>query len=314
MILIISNNRDKSTFEVSEWLLYSKSKYIILKETDEINDFFLEIINNKSTSYSFKINNNQEINSNQISSIWIRLDGLHIKMPSLVENSQIKKNLNEEWLTIKSFILNNNKNRKSLGYYPENEINKLKVLKIAAEVGLDIPRTIICTSKNLIKNHIGSTRLISKHISNLITIEKEDKVYSFSTFEIKTNKLPDTFFPSLFQNLIEKKYELRIFFFQNKLYPMAIFSQLDKKTEIDFRNYNYHKPNRTTPFKLPKSILEKLKKLIKKLGLDTGSIDMIVTPNNNFFFLEVNPHGQFGFVSSSCNYFIEKDISEYLRT
>ena len=49
--------------------------------------------------------------------------------------------------------------------------------------------------------------------------------------------------------------------------------------------------------------------LMKQLQLESGSIDMVVTPNNEYVFLEVNPVGQFDYVSKLCNYFIEKEIA-----
>jgi glutathione synthase/RimK-type ligase-like ATP-grasp enzyme len=93
---------------------------------------------------------------------------------------------------------------------------------------------------------------------------------------------------------------------------MAIFSTLDPQTRIDFRKYNWDKPNRTIPFKIPDKISDKIIQLMKTLNLNHGSIDLIVTPSEEFVFLEVNPVGQFGMVSDPCNYFLEKKIADYL--
>ena len=51
---------------------------------------------------------------------------------------------------------------------------------------------------------------------------------------------------------------------------------------------------------------------MKSLDLKTGSIDMILTPEGDYYFLEVNPVGQFSMTSSPCNYNLEKRIAEYL--
>ncbi len=80
-------------------------------------------------------------------------------------------------------------------------------------------------------------------------------------------KLPDLFFPSFFQEQIEKMYELRVFVLDKEIYPMVIFSQSDKLTEVDFRNYNDNKPNRTAPYKLPNEINKALIKIFSKLNL-----------------------------------------------
>jgi glutathione synthase/RimK-type ligase-like ATP-grasp enzyme len=124
--------------------------------------------------------------------------------------------------------------------------------------------------------------------------------------------LPLNFFPSLFQQKIEKKYELRVFYLNNVFYSMAIFSQNDMKTKIDFRNYNYKTPNRNVPYKLPLEIESKLHLLMLQLELTTASIDLIVDLNENYVFLEVNPDGQFGMISYPCNYYLEKEIANQL--
>ena len=49
-----------------------------------------------------------------------------------------------------------------------------------------------------------------------------------------------------------------------------------------------------------------------KLEYKTGSIDLLLDTENNYYFLEINPVGQFGMVSIPCNYNIEKKIAEYL--
>jgi glutathione synthase/RimK-type ligase-like ATP-grasp enzyme len=40
---------------------------------------------------------------------------------------------------------------------------------------------------------------------------------------------------------------------------------------------------------LPDDIRNQILNLMKKLGLVFGCIDMIVTPNDEYFFLEINP-------------------------
>src|SRR5688500_5360277 len=90
---------------------------------------------------------------------------------------------------------------------------------------------------------------------------------------------------------------------------MAIFSQSDEQTKTDFRKYNEKKPNRYVPFKLPDEIDQKIKLLFKKIDLNTGSVDLIVDKDDNYFFLEINPVGQFGMVSDPCNYFLEKNVA-----
>ena len=126
------------------------------------------------------------------------------------------------------------------------------------------------------------------------------------------DKIPNFFYPSLVQKQISKKIEIRSFYLNGIFYSMAIHSQQIQQTSTDFRKYSYTYPNRTIPFKLPETLEAKLKRLMEQLEMTTGSIDLIYSLDKEFYFLEVNPVGQFGMVSYPCNYYIEKIIATEL--
>ena len=66
---------------------------------------------------------------------------------------------------------------------------------------------------------------------------------------------------------------------------------------------------RVLPIDIPTEIIRKLKLLMKELYLESGSIDMIVTPDDEYVFLEVNPVGQYDYVGKRCNYQLDKEIA-----
>jgi len=51
---------------------------------------------------------------------------------------------------------------------------------------------------------------------------------------------------------------------------------------------------------------------MKAVNLNTGSLDFIKSTDGEYVFLEVNPAGQFGMTSASCNYYLHKEIANYL--
>jgi len=119
----------------------------------------------------------------------------------------------------------------------------------------------------------------------------------------------------MIQHHIDKYFEIRTFFYNNRFYSTAILSQQNEKTKIDFRKYDLKNPNRNLFFKLPTEYETKIKKLMRYFSIDTGSFDTIVERNTNrLIFLEVNPVGQFGGLSFNTNTYIEKDIAEYIKT
>src|SRR5699024_11613139 len=111
---------------------------------------------------------------------------------------------------------------------------------------------------------------------------------------------------------IEKQFEVRVFYLKGECFSKAIFSQNDQQTAEDYRNYNIEKPNRIIPFQLPVKIIKKTKKLMDEVGLDTGSLYFIVTKNNQYIFLEINPIGQFADFYYQCNCPLEKQVVKEL--
>ena len=124
--------------------------------------------------------------------------------------------------------------------------------------------------------------------------------------------LDEVFYPTLFQEKIQKWLDIRSFYLKGDFFSMAIFSQDDEKTAIDFRDYNFENPNKITPFLLPYAIKSKITRLFKKLRLDTGSIDLCLTKEHEFFFLEINPVGQYDMVSVPCNCYLDRELAKIL--
>jgi ATP-GRASP peptide maturase of grasp-with-spasm system len=191
--------------------------------------------------------------------------------------------------------------------------NKIHQLDVAKKCGFLTPDTIFSTKKEDIESMFNKySKLAVKPFSTLsISTSNSSCEKAFTTCIEKQDldRIPKEFGGLIIQNYIEKKYELRSFFFNKEFYTMAIFSQNDDKTKIDFRNYNKEKPNKFVCFELAEQYKDKLLLIAEKLGLDTGSFDIIVDHEENYYFLEVNPIGQFGMVSHPCNYNIEKYIA-----
>lgn len=304
MILIFTEENDISTTHVIEWLTFYKTNYYRVNN----NDIIEIIIKN---NYFHFIVNDFEIKLNDIKCIWYRRPDLKIK--KIIHNVEYFQNLLDvEYSKIVEFFFFKLAKIPSIGNL-NPEVNKLIVSDIARDFGFQTPKDYIITNKSELENILKESRLITKIISGLCSYHfKNFTAYNYTTIIDNIDKIPLNFFPSLIQNYIEKKYELRIYYQNGTIYTMAILSQKDTKTEIDFRNYNRDKPNRTLPYKLPLNMEIKIDEFMKKIGLNNGSIDMIVTNRNEYVFLEVNPVGQFGMTSFPTNYNIEKFIAKYL--
>lgn len=313
MVLIISSLYDVTTDYVIEWLEQLNTPYLKWNTESTSNLEGCSLTNSKK---EIKINGK---NVNQIKKVWHRRGRLRVLPKSLNDwgnmTSYLKK---EEDSLIKSLEYIFKSDVQYIGSYNEEvENHKIKHLYIAKEVGLNIPDSLVTTQKSeLVWFHENYSKIISKDLRYPASISMENEyIGGVGTFIVDSeiiNDLDEHFAPIFVQQYIEKQYEIRIFFFEDKLYPMAIFSQRDTKTKIDYRNYNDEKPNRCIPYSLPRDLKKELLKFISLSNLNTGSIDLIYSQKNTYVFLEVNPMGQFDWLSKNCNYYIERDIAKKL--
>lgn len=233
-----------------------------------------------------------------------------------VENHHtLRKFISAEFNALYDFLLHRIDSKKWMNNpFTEQKLNKLDVLFRAQKLGIQIPFTEMVNRKDRIVHYLKTyDKLIVKPFSEVIFLQGPDHGYYKMLSKILDKKTikdaPETFFPSLIQEYIPKKMEIRSFYFYGKFYSMAILSQNNKNTAVDFRNYDNVRPNRTVPFQVPKDLEEKLARLMQDLQLNTGSIDLIFTESGSYYFLEINPVGQFGMVSYPCNYYLEKELA-----
>lgn len=198
---------------------------------------------------------------------------------------------------------------------PIFDLNRLIVLDAAKKTGLNVPDfNIVTNTSNLKKIHSSKHSLVTKAISNgLYDVHDGKRFYTY------TESIPDSFvdasekdvalFPSLIMEQIEKAFEIRAFFLDNKVFSMALWSQENDESKVDYR---INTPKVQIPYKLGNKIEQKLIRLFNKLNLNTGSADLIMTPKGECYFLEINPVGQFGMTSIPCNYNLEKLVAKYL--
>ena len=330
MILILSHEHlDEPTNSIIDWLSFYNADFIRLNGEDFSITNSLKIdINNKEITN----NKGQKLSENEVNVIWYRrwatpeMDKVSFQKYTdlnytddevlLIEKYQ--KHLLRESTTYNNGIFSIFKDKFWIPkpHKARGHINKLDVLIRAKDFGLLIPNTIITSSKRDVIEFLDTNNsIITKPIYEANTLTYKDVEAPFLTKEVTIKHIedfPDIFFPSLFQKNIVKEFEIRSFIHRKNIYSMAMFSQRDQQTNVDFRNYNTSKPNRYVPFLLPKEIEKKLFNLLEDLDLNTGSIDLILDEQGNYVFLEINPVGQFGMVSLSCNYDLEKMVAEDL--
>ncbi|MFT4092037.1 MAG: hypothetical protein QM640_00255 [Niabella sp.] len=315
MILILtSKGYEQGTTPVINWLIYKKAMFFILNYED---------IFTKKVSYKIDIEN-QDILINNISVkdnvkvIWYRRFYLS---KSLFKNKgdKLLEQLHREALSELETLLNYLKSffKNKLQVPRESLIgeNKLIYLNLAKQAGISCPSTIVTNNKkDLLNFYLGcEKKMISKPIYFSKYFCIEDITYTVQTTQYDDqmiSKIPDYFFPTLFQQAIDSIFEIRVFYLDKHFFSTAaIYSSHDGNIDLklNYRAKHLH----WVPYELPKAIRQKLIYFMDLNDLTTGSIDLLRT-DNDFIFLEVNPVGQYLAPSEFSNYYVDYEISKYL--
>jgi glutathione synthase/RimK-type ligase-like ATP-grasp enzyme len=105
--------------------------------------------------------------------------------------------------------------------------------------------------------------------------------------------------PSLFQPYIPKETEIRVTIVGSRVFAVELRSQEVLEAKDDWRRVD-SKQIKHVPHYLPTELEQKCVELVEALDLSFGAIDLILTPSNEYVFLEINPNGQWAWIQQMC--------------
>ena len=171
---------------------------------------------------------------------------------------------------------------------------KLYQLRVAQEIGLKIPKTCITSNpqeaREFARQQVNQ-KTVYKAFTGTREAWRETRLLKPEELELMDESLPLA--PVIFQEYIEAQDDLRITVIGDKIFSAGIDSQ-STAYRVDYRMHIHEVPMRA--FNLPSDVSNKLLALMKHFGLVYGAIDMRLTPQGEYVFLEVNSAGQWLFV------------------
>lgn len=178
-------------------------------------------------------------------------------------------------------------------------------LRRAASMGFRVPRSVISNSPEAVRRFRCSVDgdIIFKTMSSPSLCAQEVAAADRNFEGLPTTLVSDDHFelvdsvrelPCLFQEYVEKRYELRVTVIGQKVFAAKIHSQDDCRTRTDYRDFSAEIPYGLAS--LPAEVEARCLAFVRSYGLEFGAMDLIVTPGGEYVFLENNPAGQFLFV------------------
>ncbi|WP_052890169.1 MvdC/MvdD family ATP grasp protein [Thermogemmatispora carboxidivorans] len=170
-------------------------------------------------------------------------------------------------------------------------------LKLAQEVGLRVPATLITNDPGAVRSfffEVCQEQMIYKTLHGNFLPGGGDRYHLIFTSRVGRERLAELeqvrLTAHLFQPLIEKAYEVRATVIGQALLAVRIDSQELEAARLDWRAACYQV--RYQPYSLPEAVARRCVALVQRLGLVFGALDLIVTPEGDYIFLECNPGGQ----------------------
>jgi hypothetical protein len=239
-----------------------------------------------------------------IRSVWYRrpvppLPSAEIDDPAAFEFvlDESRASLDGVWRSLNCFWVSDPDNLKRAEF-------KLYQLKIAAEVGFQLSPTLLTNypEEAEIFYRVNKEMVVYKPLRHAQIVRREE-VGLIYTNPVDSNAAAElsnvAYAPVLLQQYVRKLVEIRAIVIGTKVFAAEIHSQNCNDSRHDWRHGDaarlHHEPHI-----LPMEIESKCVTLVKTLGLVFGAIDLILTPNNKYIFLEINPNGQWAWVQQLC--------------
>ena len=176
--------------------------------------------------------------------------------------------------------------------------NKAFQLAVARRCGLTTPETLITNSPDRIRRFLAAHEaggIVAKPFSPTVWQAQEHEFVG-RTARVTEEMLPaDPLLracPMIFQPALSKQFEVRVTCFGRTLVAARLDSQAHVSSQIDWRAISPRRLN-VEPLVLPDAVHAGCARLLQALDLEFGCIDLVVTPENEWVFLEINQMGQF---------------------
>ncbi|MCF2219801.1 MvdD family ATP-grasp ribosomal peptide maturase [Chryseobacterium sp. PS-8] len=195
--------------------------------------------------------------------------------------------------------------------------SKEEQLKIAHKIGLKIPESCLTNNPEEAKQFIVKHKNVVAKMQTGFAIYEDGVESVVFTNVVKEDKLEELdtllYCPMQFQKKIEKKKELRITIVGREVYAFEIDSQQSEAAKIDWRKDGVNLIDKWIPAELPTDIEAKLLELLDVYNIDYGAIDMIVSPEDKYYFIEINCAGEFFWLDNLTEgNLISKSIADIL--
>lgn len=221
--------------------------------------------------------------------------------PETVKNGAAKRYCEVEWGAALASALNSlGKRWLNSPFAILTAENKPRQLSMACDLGFAVPETLITNDLRQARDFLSEGASIAKPLREALLDEggEERVIFTNCVGElVEADEERITAAPVIFQREIRKLSDIRATVVGDVVYAAEILSQGHEETKTDWRRgSNPDLPHR--PHELPSDLQRKCVRLVQALGLRFGAIDLVLDQDGSYWFLEINPNGQWAWIEN----------------
>lgn len=178
--------------------------------------------------------------------------------------------------------------------------DKPRQLALAVALGFKVPSTVISNDLEAVTHRLTDGPVVAKTVREALVDGEEGERVIFTNLIPDLSKLSETAVaaaPVIFQQKIEKCSDLRVTVVGKEAYAVEILSQALPETSVDWRR-GCHPELCHRMYDLPTELKERCVLLVRSLNLRFGAVDLVLDREGNYWFLEVNPNGQWAWIEN----------------
>lgn len=312
-ILIITQKNDSHPTSVINLLNEKNIPFFRLNTEDLLVDYEFAWNHSNNSEPKLYIKNkviSQTIREDEILSVWCRRPVNPMNLPYSI-SEEIDRHNTVEGKQFYLYLMYYLSDFYSIGsfFYDKKANSKMLQSKIAVELGIKIAPTCLSNTKNAIISFAKPFKDIGiKCLLDHWVRTDDGKVYDLATQKVDatmlTNQPEESFTQTIVfaQQYIEKKYELRVTVMGPHVFTCKLDSQsLTPSTgSVDWRQ-GYEHGLKHEMVETPIEIENFCRNFLRRMNLNFGCFDFIVTPENEYVFLECNPNGQWAWIEEECD-------------
>lgn len=178
--------------------------------------------------------------------------------------------------------------------------DKPRQLRLASTLGFAIPETLVTNDLDAAREFVAEGGFIGKPLRQaLVKGQAGDRVVFTSRVDFAGVNDPDVMraMPIILQREIPKRMDIRVTVVGQRVFAAAIDSQGNPETMVDWRRTAAPDLPHVA-HELPESLSAQCVALTARLGLRFGAIDLVLDTAGRYWFLEINPNGQWGWIQT----------------